>query len=406
MTHLSHIKAPDKLWGRLIDAIQESNSASLMPWLEQIELLGCGERELELGFPDEFSLAWVQDRYLDTIRTAFEEICQAPVKITFRINPRERVEEEIPIQAAGERPSTPVRGKSRSRLNENYTFENFVVGKCNHFAYQAVRSACGADRGMFNPIYIWGGVGLGKSHLVTAAAHVIHERFSPRRSILLTAEEFTNEMVRALKGGHIDDFKTRYRNRCDFLVVDDVHFFGGKKKTQAEFHYILDTLYNTGKTVIFTGNTSPQELGNIEEGLCSRMTSGLTVKIDEPDSETRKGILKAKAAAKGKQLPDDVVDFLGACQVSNVRTLEGLLLRLIATESFVNEPISLDMARKVVEDMDHFRSHLYPIRSIQNLVARYYHLTIEDLRSKSRKQKVTVPRQIAIHICRKHTGES
>lgn len=293
-----------------------------------------------------------------------------------------------------------------SVANRRFTFDQFVVGPCNRFAYQAAWVVANEKRNAYNPLYFYGGSGLGKSHLSGAIGNHIYNTEPATRILYATAEEFVNEMVSAIRKNEMWGFKEKYRRSCDILFIDGVHFFSGKEKTQAELSHTLDHLHNFGKKIILTGNVPPHELGHMTEGLKSRLGCGLVVDIQPPDLETRSRILHRKAEFDGVALPEDVVDFLASRICGNIRRLEGLLINLMAKSSLLFRSIDLELAKEVIESFQVAENQKVTIGSIQKHVAEQYHIEVEQLISRTRRKSVCYPRQLAMYLCRKFTNES
>lgn len=290
--------------------------------------------------------------------------------------------------------------------NPRFTFDQFVVGPCNRFAYQAARAVASEKRNAYNPLYLHGSSGLGKSHLSGAIGNHIYGTEPTTRIVYATAEQFVNEMVSAIRKNEMWEFKEKYRKRCDILFVDGVHFFSGKEKTQNELSYTFDHLYNFGKKIILTGAVPPHELSHMTDGLKSRLGGGLVVDMQPPDFETRRRILRHKATFEGVALPKDVVDFLASRICGNVRRLEGLLINLMAKSSLLFRPIDLELAQEVTGSFQMVENQKVTIDSIQKLVAKQYHLEVEQLISRSRRKSICYPRQLAMYLCRKFTNQS
>jgi chromosomal replication initiator protein len=290
--------------------------------------------------------------------------------------------------------------------NPRFTFDQFVVGPCNRFAYKAARAVANENRNAYNPLYVYGGSGLGKSHLSGAIGIHIYATQPATRILYTTAEEFVNELVYTIRKNQMREFKEKYRKRCDILFIDGVHFFSGKETTQTELSHTFDHLYNSGKRIILTGTVPPHELSHMTDGLKSRLGGGLVVDIQPPDLETRRRILRHRAEFDGVAVSEDVVDFLASRISGNVRRLEGLLINLIAKSSLLFRPIDLELAQEVIGSLQVTENQRVTISKIQKLVTRQYHLELEQLISRSRRKSVCYPRQLAMYLCRKFTDES
>jgi len=293
-----------------------------------------------------------------------------------------------------------------SVTHSRFTFDRFVVGPCNQFAYEASRVVASEKGNPYNPFYLYGGSGLGKSHLAGAIGNHITVIEPTTRIVYVTAEGFVNEMVTAIRKNGMGEFKEKYRQRCDVLFIDGVHFFSGKKTTQTELSHTFDHLYNSSKRIVLTGAVPPHELTHMTDNLRSRLAVGLVVDIQPPDIETRKRILLHKASFEGVSIGEDVLDLLASQVFGNVRRLEGLLVNLIAKSSLLCRPINLELALEVIGSLQKAENHQVTIDRIQSLVAQQYHLEVDQLVSRSRRKSVCYPRQLAMYLCRKFTNES
>jgi chromosomal replication initiator protein len=290
--------------------------------------------------------------------------------------------------------------------NGRFTFDQFVVGPSNQFAYRAAWAVANEKRGAYNPLYFYGESGLGKSHLSGAIGNHIYKTQPNARVLYVSAEEFVSEMVAAIRKQEMWEFKEKFRRRCDVLCIDGVHFLSGKDKTQAELSHTLDHLYHSGKQIILTASFPPHELRHMTDGLKSRLGCGLVVDIKPPDIETRKMILRRRAEFEGSILPDEVVDLLASKVWGNIRRLEGMLINLIAKASFLSRRIELELAQEVVGLFQMAEKRRTTINSIQELVAGQYQIEVEQLVSRSRRKSICHPRQVAMYLCRKFTDES
>jgi len=290
--------------------------------------------------------------------------------------------------------------------NRRFTFDQFVVGPSNRFAYKAAWAVANERPRAYNPLYVYGESGLGKSHLCGAIGDRIRQTQPHTEILYTTAEEFLSEMVAAIRKNEMWAFKEKHRRRCDIVVIDGVHFFSGKQKTQSELSHTLDHLSNGGKQMILTGNVAPHEITHMSEGLKSRLGCGLVVDIQPPDFDTRKRILLHRADFDGVMLSEDVVEFLASAISGSVRRLEGLLVNLMAKSSLLFRPIDLELAQEVVRSFQTLENQKATITTIQNLVAKQFHIGVDQLTSRSRKKSICHPRQIAMYLCRKLTDEA
>ena len=300
-----------------------------------------------------------------------------------------------------------VLSRRRSVLGEKrFTFDHFVVGPSNRFAYEAGWAVANDRQGAYSPLYLYGESGLGKSHLAGAIGNHIYGREPTTQILYTTAEEFVNEMVSGIRKKEMAAFKEKYRRRCDILFIDGVHFLSGKEKTQTELSHTLDHLLNFGKQIVLTALAPPYELSHMSDGLRSRLAGGLVVDIQPPDRETRQKILHQKATLEGVTLPEDVLELLASRISGSVRRLEGILINLVAKSSLLGRAIDLDLAQETIRSFQVEETQRVTIDVIQRLVADQYHTEIDQLVSRSRRRSVCYPRQMGMYLCRRFTGES
>jgi chromosomal replication initiator protein len=290
-------------------------------------------------------------------------------------------------------------------LNPRYTFETFIVGPSNQFAHAACRAVAEAPSGSYNPLFIYGGVGLGKTHLMHAIGHYVLQHDPGLRLTYISSERFMNEMINALRYERILDFRERYRS-VDVLLVDDIQFVSGKEGTQTEFFHTFNALHDAQKQIVLSSDRPPQEITNLEERLRSRFEWGLIADIQPPDVETKAAILKRKAEAEMTPLPDDVAMFIANRTKSNIRELEGALIRLVAYASLTGKPLSIDLARQVLRNVIDQADKAVSIDGIQKYVADYYSLKIIDLKSRNNSKSIAMPRQVAMYLCKALTHAS
>ncbi|MBC7798003.1 MAG: chromosomal replication initiator protein DnaA, partial [Pyrinomonadaceae bacterium] len=291
-------------------------------------------------------------------------------------------------------------------LNQKYTFNTFVVGSCNQFAHAAAIGVAEAPGKTYNPLYIYGGVGLGKTHLMHAAGHAIKERNRHLRVFYTSAEKFMNEFINAMRYNQPQTFREKYRS-IDVLMIDDIQFMGGKEATQHEFFHTFNALYDKQKQIVITSDCMPRDIPMLEERLHSRFEWGLIADIEPPDLETKVAILRRKADMDGVDLPDDVALFIASKVKHNIRELEGSLVRLVAIASLRGLPISKMLAQDAIRNItDSGRPEGITVDQIQNAVSVYYKMSVEELKSKNNARQVAVPRQIAMYLCKRLTKHS
>jgi chromosomal replication initiator protein len=294
----------------------------------------------------------------------------------------------------------------RSALLPKYTFDSFVVGASNQFAHAASKAVANQPGDHYNPLFIYGGVGLGKTHLVNAIGHQVLDRNEDARVVYLSSESFMNELIAALRRDRMDEFKSRFR-RVDVLIVDDVQFLAGRERTQEEFFHTFNSLYDGHRQIVLTSDKFPKEIPDLEERLRNRFEWGLIADIQPPDVETRVAILEKKAEIEGIDMPQEVAIFLATNIDSNVRELEGSLTRVGAFASLNKCPITVDFAREVLQSVLRDRAdRAVTIETIQKAVCEFFRIRPTDLRSKKRTRTVALPRQVAMYLCRRHTDAS
>ncbi len=379
---------------------------SFMLWVEPLVCLSEGDGEIVLGCPTSFFKNWVARHYLSLIEGEVEGLWGRPFQITLRLcenqggNGDDRPEyEQLVLPHVTEREYMPY------PLHRDFTFDQFVVGVCNNFAYNAALSLACTESVSHNPLFLLSNIGLGKSHLSHAVGNHILKKDPTIRVCYITAEEFTNAMIWALRHDKIEEFKERYRRQCDVLLLEDVQFLSGKVKTQGELACTLDALLEADKKLIFTGTYLPGDIPKMDEKLTSRLSAGVISSIESPDYTTRMRILKKKASLKQIDISEDVVHYLASELTENVRQLESGLIGVAAKASLLNLPIDLGLARSIVKNIVR-RSQEITVERIQKLVCKHYRLTMEDFLSRSRKRSISQPRQIAMYLARRYTGQS
>lgn len=359
-----------------------------------------------MGCPNTFARKWVTTHYIDLIGAEIERVFQEPCRITLEISDVPKGNDDDHI--AGDQlllPHVARRQHAPSVFHKDFTFDQFVVGMCNDFAYKAALALACGENGYEDALFLLSKTGLGKSHLSHAIGNHILNENSAIRVYYVTAEDFTNAMVHALRHDSIERFKEKYRRQCDVLLLEDVQFLSGKEKTQHELSYTLDALLATGKKLIFTSSHLPDEIPKLDVKLASRLSSGVISSIESPDYETRVRIIKKKASSKSIQIPEDVVHYLASELTENIRQLESGLIGVSAKASLLNLPIDVKLAESIAKNIVR-RSKEITIETIQRLICKYYKLSMEELLSRSRKRSIAQPRQIAMYLARRYTDRS
>jgi chromosomal replication initiator protein len=361
---------------------------------------------LQIAAPDRFHRDFVEDNYRGFFEEFVPGVAGEPLRILFVVDEALRpaparptltpIPAPSPFVAASPAPAVDPRD---IRPNARYTFDTFVVGESNRFAFAATQAVAANPGKTWNPLFIHGDSGLGKTHLLHAVAHAICEKQGGGRVAIVSSERYTNDFIDALKKGTVDEFRRKYRE-CSAFIVDDVQFLAGKDRTAEEFFHTFNDLHDHHVQIVLSSDRSPKELKGLDDRLCSRFEWGMRVRIEPPEFETRAAILKKKAEVESIVLPDDVTDLLATHIRSNVRALEGALMRLAAFASLKEQPITVPLARDVLSDVIPPLGYRPTIERIQEVVAAHASLTVAKLTSASREQKVALPRQIAMYLCR------
>jgi chromosomal replication initiator protein len=443
------------IWNNLLHSVEKKlNRHIFETWFRPIQFEGCdhNERVMRLHAPSKVSKDWVNSNYAEVMKQSLKELELSNYSLdwTWDENEAEQLSYESSLDDAEEddvddaqldffssNTSTPningsvktpnifsilnsvetENGKSVAptfvdiepvelSLSQKYTFQTFVVGSCNQFAHAASLAIAEAPGKTYNPLYIYGGVGLGKTHLMHAAGHAIKERNRHLRVSYISAEKFMNELINAIRYDKTQTFREKYRS-IDVLLMDDIQFMAGKERTQEEFFHTFNALYDKQKQIVITSDCPPREIPTLEERLHSRFEWGLIADIEPPDLETKVAILRRKADLDGVDLPDDVALFIASKVKNNIRELEGSLVRLVAIASLRGLPISKMLAQDAIRNIsDSDRPEGVTIDKVQKIVASHYRLSIEELKSKNNSRQVAVPRQVAMYLCKRLTRHS
>ncbi len=369
-------------------------------WIKPLHLIKNGER-FSLVAPNRFVQQWVRDKFLARIEQLAREHFQQPV--TFDIQVAEvSTSRQTPVPAAPALALPRSKALEQSRLNPSFTFDTFVAGKANQMARAAALQVAERPGSGYNPLFVYGGVGLGKTHLVQAIGNHLHAQNNDAKVRYIHAEQYVSDVVRAYQHKAFDEFK-RYYHSLDLLLIDDIQFFSGKNRTQEEFFYAFNALIEAHKQVVITCDTFPKEISGIEDRLISRFGWGLTVAIEPPELEMRVAILMRKAEADGVKLDQDIAFFVARSIQSNVRELEGALKRILAYSRFTLQPVSLELAREALKDLLAVQSRQVSVENIQKTVADYYKIRVSEMYSKKRSRNVARPRQVAMALAKELT---
>jgi chromosomal replication initiator protein len=381
-------------------------------WFTDIRYVRSGENSIVLGFPSNFHRDRIKARYQNGIKTKLKGLAGKDVALEFEIIPDSKMETAVsaPQPAAAEPaadkpPAEKPKKKRHPHMQEDYSFEKFIIGENNNFAANAALAISRNPGTAYNPFLIYGGVGLGKTHLMQAIGNHIHEN-SDHKVIYVSSEDFLNEYVKALREKEMPTFKNKFRY-ADVLLIDDVQFFQAKEQIQEEFFHTFNTLLHAKKQLVMTCDRPPSELKKLDDRLSSRFGQGLTVDLQPPRYEVRCAILKSTAESRGAIIPDEVIDLISKNISSNVRDLIGALQTLISYTEIMGQPVTLEIAQQKLRDvLASTRQANLSIEIIQKVVADFYSLSVSDLRGKKRTQKIVYPRQLSMFICREITDFS
>jgi chromosomal replication initiator protein len=403
------------LWTRLLeDAVRELPEQTVRTWLEPVDPISYEGETLVVGAPDQFAVDWNETKHSLLLSRLAEKAAGHPVTVVFRVQEEQQKRPQMdlfvgPPPTATVAPALTRGNPSAQPLNERYTFDTFVIGKSNELAAAAAHAAAEAPGKTYNPLFIYGATGLGKTHLMQAIAHAVAGRQPDTRVLYVGAEQFINEVIESIHSRTMPEFRRRYRADVDLFLVDDVHFLEGKEMTQEEFFHTFNALYEGNKQIVLTSDRPPKEIPGLEARLVSRFEWGMVADIGQPDLEHRIAILRKKAEQDHLEMaiPDDVLRFIAEHVRSNVRELEGCIIKLLLYASLKHKECSIELAREALADRIRpsddgaAPSRALPtITKVQEVVARRWGVTPEGLRSKARIKTLTVPRQIAMFLAR------
>jgi chromosomal replication initiator protein len=402
------------IWDQVLGRIETKvNQHTFSTWFRPTSFLADTGTRLRVRVPNALFSAWLPKHYSTVLEEALAEVDRRGCEVSFVTDeasaPRDTIDARAMSQAvmaeADTEPkpdSTPV---EPGGLSPRYSFDTFIVGPSNQFAHAACRAVAEAPSRSYNPLFIYGGVGLGKTHLMHAIGHYVLNHLKSLKLTYISSERFMNEMINAVRYDRILDFRERYRS-VDVLLVDDIQFIAGKEGTQNEFFHTFNALYDSQKQIVISSDCPPHEIPSLEERLRSRFEWGLIADIQAPDLETKSAILKKKAETEGIPLPDNVAIYIAGKIKSNVRELEGSLIRLIAYASLKGQEITLPLAQEVLRNILQNDDRAVTIEIIQKFVADYYQLKLAELKSRNNSKSVAMPRQIAMYLCKSLTSAS
>ncbi|HET6465744.1 MAG TPA: chromosomal replication initiator protein DnaA [Nitrospiria bacterium] len=391
---------PEEIWQQASEKIEARVNKQIHDtWFKPLSIDSVEGKEITLVAPNRFFCEWIREHYYEML---LDEIGRVSKIDGLRIN----LVIKNGQQAQNETPSPEKTGRSRRGvyLNAKYTFGSFVVGSCNQFAHAASLAVAESPARAYNPLFLYGGVGLGKTHLLNAIGNFILEKRPGTKIAYLSSEQFTNEVINSIRYDKMLEFRNKYRG-VDTLLMDDIQFIAGKERTQEEFFHTFNALYEAHKQIVLSSDRFPKEIPTIEERLRSRFEWGLIADLQVPDLETRIAILRKKGETEGIDLPDEVAHLLAESIRGNVRELEGALIRVGAFSSLTGQPITLDLAKKILRDAVQVKK-IITAEEVQRVVAERFHLKQAEMKSKKRTKTIVQPRQITMYLCRELTSLS
>lgn len=391
-----------EIWHKTLGLLQnELTEISFNTWIKTIEPLSLQNDTINLAVPAEFNKGILESRYQILIKNAIKQATFKEYSINFVVPSQENIDKYTNPPESSTNEDALV-----SVLNPKYTFDTFVIGNSNRFAHAAALAVAEAPAKAYNPLFIYGGVGLGKTHLMHAIGHFVLQQNSSLKVLYVSSEKFTNELINAIKDDKNEEFRSKYRN-IDILLIDDIQFIAGKERTQEEFFHTFNALYEANKQIILSSDKSPKEIVTLEDRLRSRFEWGLIADMQAPDIETRIAILRKKAQLENLDVPNDIMVFIAEKIASNIRELEGALNRVIAYSSLTENEITVELATEALKDiLSTNKVRTINCNTIQDAVARYFDIRPDDFKSKKRSRDIAFPRQIAMYLCRELTDMS
>lgn len=394
-----------EIWQNILSIINTKLSKpSFDTWFKATKVVSIDDHSIVISAPTTFAVEWLESRYTKLVATTVYEYLGKQVEVTFVI------EESAPPEQppANKEPQAPVQTEESisHMLNPKYTFDTFVIGSGNRFAHAASLAVAEAPARAYNPLFLYGGVGLGKTHLMHAIGHYILEHSPSSKVVYISSEKFTNEFINAIRDNRAENFRNKYRN-IDILLIDDIQFIAGKESTQEEFFHTFNALHEERKQIIISSDRPPKEIPTLEERLRSRFEWGLITDIQPPDLETRIAILRKKAKAENLDIPNEAMVYIANQIDTNIRELEGALIRVVAYSSLINQDITTHLAAEALKDIiPSSRPKMITIQDIQQKVGEFFNLKMEDFKARKRTKAIAFPRQIAMYLSRELTDFS
>lgn len=392
----------DSLWNDILDIIKvELTEVSYNTWLKTIIPINISDNTIKLAAPNDFTKGILEGRYLNLIKNSIIEVTKKEYKIEFIIPGEEQsINEGQTIKQENHE------NNQRSQLNPKYSFNTFVIGNSNRFAHAASLAVAEAPAQAYNPLFLYGGVGLGKTHLMHAIGHYILSQNPDSKVVYVTSEKFTNELINSIREYRNEEFRNKYRN-VDVLLVDDIQFIAGKEGTQEEFFHTFNALHEANKQIIISSDRPPKEIPTLEDRLRSRFEWGLIADIQAPDLETRIAILRKKANMENLEIHDDVMQYIASKIKSNIRELEGALIRVVAYSSLTNKNVTIELAEEALKDIiSNNKPREITVTLIKEEVSNQFNIKLEDFNSRKRTRAIAFPRQVAMYLTRELTDLS
>jgi chromosomal replication initiator protein len=392
-----------RIWAEASDLLKGSlGDTALQTWIIPLKPLSQTGLQFTIEAPDTFFKDWVEQHYRQTIQDAVRKVSGTEITVVVEASAKPAAANKPALDLTRARASD---GRDNLPLNPRYTFENFVLGPSNRHAHAYSVAVAEAPGKNYNPLFIYGGVGLGKSHLMQAICHYIREASPQLKICYMPSEKFTNELIDAIQHRSTGAFRQKFRN-VDVLVLDDIHFIAGKESTQEEFFHTFNALYDNHKQIIISSDRTPKEITNLQDRLVSRFSWGLTTDVQPPDLETRVAILKKKIEREPVHIPDNVIFFIASLIKTNIRELEGALVRIIAYSLMEEKIITVDLAKEVLKDLLSEPKKLITIDFIQRCVVEEFGISLTELKLKKRSKTIVLPRQVAMYLSRELTDQS
>ncbi|TWT00630.1 chromosomal replication initiator protein DnaA [Planomicrobium sp. CPCC 101079] len=397
----------DELWSSVLAEVETKISKpSFETWLKSTKLLSYKNDTVTISAPNSFARDWLENHYVHLITGILSDSTGDDLLIKFVV-PKDQDMDDFQLPAPRIKPGQDEHQEFLpGMLNPKYTFDTFVIGSGNRFAHAASLAVAEAPAKAYNPLFIYGGVGLGKTHLMHAIGHYVLEHNPDAKVVYLSSEKFTNEFINSIRDNQTVDFRNKYRS-VDILLIDDIQFLAGKEQTQEEFFHTFNTLHEESKQIIISSDRPPKEIPTLEDRLRSRFEWGLITDITPPDLETRIAILRKKAKADGLDIPNDVMTYIANSIDSNIRELEGALIRVVAYSSLINRDMSAELAAEALKDiMPNSKPKVITILDIQHAVGEQFRVKLEDFKTKRRTKDIAYPRQVAMYLAREMTDFS